>query len=158
MFLFLFTGRRTSGKRHQVSRNGNPKTLSCARKSVFASGHTLWKHRNVDDSFTIDAWWSIPARRVWKCLISDTLTLGGEADGGLTPPSGNQGAIRYHVRPQAHLISERVGRILLRGEYQPIHTRWPFVQSSDTQYRRRTFLSQPNPYPLHPMVNFSRFR
>ena len=84
-------GKRNRDKWPQVNCDGVPTSLTCARKVVLMGGRRLWAHRSLDDSFTWDAWWSITPRRVWKCLISDTLPPGGSMNGGLTPSSDDQG-------------------------------------------------------------------
>ena len=84
-------GRRTRERWPRIVFDGEPRPITCAKKVVLMGGRMLWTRRNIEDSFTWDAWWSISARHVWKCLISDTLFLCGAVDGGLTPSSDNQG-------------------------------------------------------------------
>ena len=55
--------------------------------AFLTGGRRLWSHRDLEDSCTWDARWSISPRRWRNCLVSDSLTIGGSANGGLTPSS-----------------------------------------------------------------------
>ena len=46
-------------------------------------GRRLWNYRVVGESFTWGDWRAATPRYLWKCLLSDSLTIGGPANGGL---------------------------------------------------------------------------
>ena len=80
-------GKRNREKWPQFICGRIPTSLACSQKVVPMGGHRLWTQRSVDDSLTWDARWAVTHRSLWKCLISDTLAIGGSVNGGLTPSS-----------------------------------------------------------------------
>ena len=147
-------GERNRGKWPLVLSDCGPASLTCAQKVVLMGGHRLWIQRSVDDSFTWDACRSVSPRSLWKCLISDAISLGGSANGGLTPSSDAKGD-QPMSRSSSITHDYKMGRNGILDELT--HPTIPIGHSGDPKLRNLDVARYPTNRIHIPLIRWGAF-